>query len=64
MNTRRQFLITAPVSALVVVACRGDRQTGAGATPAPTEAAVALDDIPGQSAADQTCSAGNVRANG
>lgn len=34
------------------------------ATPAPTEAAVALDDIPGQSAADQTCSAGNVRANG
>jgi len=37
---------------------------GTSATPAPTEAAVALDDIPGQSAADQTCSAGNVRANG
>ncbi|MFK4836234.1 LCP family protein [Microbacterium sp. ZW T2_14] len=31
-------------------------------TPAPTETAVPLDDIPGQSAADQTCSAGNVRA--
>jgi LCP family protein required for cell wall assembly len=37
---------------------------GTSATPAPTEEAVALDDIPGQSAADQTCSAGNVRANG
>ncbi|MCP2635998.1 LCP family protein [Microbacterium sp. HD4P20] len=31
-------------------------------TPAPTETAVPLDDIPGQSAADQTCSAGNLRA--
>ncbi|WP_127817864.1 LCP family protein [Microbacterium sp. CPCC 204701] len=33
-------------------------------TPAPTETAVPLDDIPGQSAADQTCSAGNLRADG
>jgi LCP family protein required for cell wall assembly len=33
-------------------------------TPAPTQNAVPLDDIPGQSAADQTCSAGNLRANG
>jgi len=37
---------------------------GATDTPAPTETAVPLDDIPGQSAADQTCSAGNVRATG
>jgi LCP family protein required for cell wall assembly len=37
---------------------------GATGTPAPTETPVALDDIPGQSAADQTCSAGNLRANG
>ncbi|MCC2031605.1 LCP family protein [Microbacterium allomyrinae] len=35
---------------------------GATETPAPSETAVALDDIPGQSAADQTCSAGNLRA--
>ncbi|MFE5409475.1 LCP family protein [Microbacterium sp. NPDC056569] len=35
------------------------------ATPAPSETAVALpDNIPGQNAAQQTCSAGNVRANG
>ncbi len=35
------------------------------ATPAPTEVAVELpDNIPGQNAAQQTCSAGNVRANG
>ena len=35
------------------------------ATPAPTESAVALpENIPGQSAAQQTCSAGNVRASG
>jgi hypothetical protein len=35
------------------------------ATPAPTETAVALpDNIPGQNAAQQTCSAGNVRSNG
>lgn len=31
-------------------------------TPAPTEAPVQLDGIPGQSAADRTCSAGNLRA--
>lgn len=37
---------------------------GATDTPAPSETAIALDDIPGQSAADQTCSAGNLRANG
>lgn len=37
---------------------------GATGTPAPSQTPVALDDIPGQSAADQTCSAGNVRANG
>ncbi|WP_019180816.1 LCP family protein [Microbacterium yannicii] len=37
---------------------------GSTETPAPSETAVALDDIPGQSAADQTCSAGNLRANG
>lgn len=37
---------------------------GATDTPAPTQTAVPLDDIPGQSAADQTCSAGNLRANG
>ncbi|WP_235008122.1 LCP family protein [Microbacterium timonense] len=36
-----------------------------GATPAPSETAVALpNNIPGQNAAQQTCSAGNVRANG
>jgi hypothetical protein len=36
-----------------------------GATPAPSETAVALpDNIPGQNAAQQTCSAGNVRADG
>ena len=33
-------------------------------TPAPTETAVPIDDLPGQSAAEQTCSAGNLRANG
>ena len=32
-------------------------------TPAPTETAVPIDDLPGQSAAEQTCSAGNLRAN-
>jgi len=37
---------------------------GSTETPAPTETAVPLDDIPGQSAADTTCSAGNLRANG
>jgi LCP family protein required for cell wall assembly len=37
----------------------------AGATPAPSDTAVALpDNVPGQSAAQQTCSAGNVRAAG
>jgi len=35
------------------------------ATPAPSETAVALpNNIPGQNAAQQTCSAGNVRADG
>ncbi len=40
-------------------------QPGATETPAPTQTAVPLpDSIPGQSAAQQTCSAGNLRANG
>ena len=39
--------------------------TDPAATPAPTQSAVELpDNIPGQNAAQQTCSAGNVRANG
>lgn len=33
-------------------------------TPEPTQTAVPIDGIPGQSAAQQTCSAGNLRANG
>jgi anionic cell wall polymer biosynthesis LytR-Cps2A-Psr (LCP) family protein len=37
---------------------------GATSTPAPSPTAVELDDIPGQSAADETCSAGNLRAGG
>ncbi len=39
MNTRRKFLITAPMGALAVaVACRDTRQTGSAPTPAPTTA--------------------------
>ncbi|MNU03535.1 hypothetical protein D3C72_2475980 [compost metagenome] len=39
--------------------------TDPSATPAPSDTAVALpNNIPGQNAAQQTCSAGNVRANG
>jgi Asp-tRNA(Asn)/Glu-tRNA(Gln) amidotransferase A subunit family amidase len=40
MNTRRQFLITAPMSALAAaVACRSEPQAGTPATPSPTAGA-------------------------